>query len=78
VLEDETPEQRSNRLCVEKNKKIDGLKAEVEKMNKEEESLRAENEALEKKLKKLEAEIKTLQPAAEFTVKEEKKKGKKK
>jgi cell division protein FtsB len=47
-------------------------------MNKEEESLRAENEALEKKLKMLEAEIRTLQPAAEFTVKETKKKGKKK
>jgi len=78
-LEEEIPEQRFNRLSGEKNMKIDGLKAEVEKVNKEDESLKAENDELEKKLKVLEADIKKLQPAAEFTIKEKKKKkGKKK
>ncbi|KAI4628401.1 hypothetical protein J4E83_002951 [Alternaria metachromatica] len=77
-LEEETPEQRFNRLSVEKNIKIDGLKAEVEKVNKEDESLKAKNDELEKKLKVLEADIKKSQPAAEFTIKEKKKKGKKK
>ncbi|KAI4933042.1 hypothetical protein J4E85_003445 [Alternaria conjuncta] len=77
-LEEETPEQRFNRLSVEKNTKIDGLKAEVEKVNKKDESLKAKNDELEKKLKVLEADIKNLQPAAEFTIKEKKKKGKKK
>jgi len=77
-LEEETPEQRFNRLSVEKNMKIDGLEAEVEKINKEDESLKAENKKLEKKLKMLEADIKKLQPPAEFTVKEKKTKGKKK
>ena len=68
-LEEETPEQKSNRLSVEKNMKIGGLKAKVEKVNKEDESLKAENKKLEKKLKMLEADIKKLQPPAEFTVK---------
>ncbi|KAI4694350.1 hypothetical protein J4E81_006567 [Alternaria sp. BMP 2799] len=77
-LEEETPEQRSNRLSVEKNTKIDRLKSEVEKINKQDESLQAENKELEKKLKTLEADIKKLQPPAEFTVKEKKTKGKKK
>ncbi|KAH6876033.1 hypothetical protein BKA58DRAFT_133417 [Alternaria rosae] len=77
-LEEEIPEQRFNRLCVEKNKRVDGLKAEVEKISKEDESLKAENKELEKKLKMLEAEIKKLQPPAEFTVKQKRTKGKKK
>jgi phage terminase large subunit GpA-like protein len=77
-LEEESPEQKFTRLCVEKNMKIDGLKAEVEKINKEDDSLRAENKGLEKKLKVLEADIKKLQPSAAFTVKEKKTKGKKK
>ncbi|KAI4617650.1 uncharacterized protein J4E87_008286 [Alternaria ethzedia] len=77
-LEEETPEQRFNRLSVEKNTKIDGLKAEVEKINKEDESLKAESDELEKKLKVLEADIKKLQPAVEFTIKQKKTKGKKK
>jgi cell division protein FtsB len=77
-LEEETPEQRFNRLYVEKNKKVDGLKVEVEKINKEDESLKAENKELEKKLKMLEAEIKKLQLPAEFTVKQKRTKGKKK
>jgi len=77
-LEEETPDQRSNRLSAENNTKIDRLKSEVEKINKEDESLKAGNDELEKKLKVLEADIKKLQPAAEFTIKEKKKKGKKK
>ncbi|KAI4704767.1 hypothetical protein J4E89_009644 [Alternaria sp. Ai002NY15] len=77
-LEEESPEQKFTRLCGEKNTKIDMLKREVEQINKEDESLKAENKRLEKKLKELEAEIKKLQPAAEFTVKEKKTKGKKK
>ncbi|KAI4920109.1 hypothetical protein J4E90_002249 [Alternaria incomplexa] len=77
-LEKESPEQKFTRLCGEKNTKIDGLKAEVEKINKEDESLKVENDELEKKLKELEAEIKKLQPPATFTVKEKKTKGKKK
>ncbi|KAI4954167.1 hypothetical protein J4E91_001877 [Alternaria rosae] len=77
-LQEETPEQRLNRLYVEKNKKVDGLKVEVEKINKEDESLKAENKELEKKLKMLEAEIKKLQLPAEFTVKQKRTKGKKK
>jgi chromosome segregation ATPase len=76
-LEEESPEKKFTRLCVEKNAKIDRLKNEVEKMNKEDESLKAENNELEKTLKKLEMEVKKAQPAAEFTIKE-KKKGKKK
>ena len=77
-LEEESPGQKFTRLCVEKNMKIDGLKAKVEQINKEDESLKGENKGLEKKLKELEAEIKKLQPPAAFTIKEKKTKGKKK
>ncbi|KAI4630315.1 hypothetical protein J4E80_001250 [Alternaria sp. BMP 0032] len=77
-LEEETPEKKSNRLSVEKNIRIDGLKVKVAKVNKEDESLKAENKELEKKLKMLEADIKKLQPPAEFTVKQKKTKGRKK
>ncbi|KAF1846947.1 uncharacterized protein K460DRAFT_402312 [Cucurbitaria berberidis CBS 394.84] len=76
-LEGETPEEKYERLCAEKNAKIEHLKEEVHKVKKEDEDLKSEMKEREKKLKKLEAELKKLLPAPAFTIKEAKK-GKKK
>lgn len=72
-LEKETPEEKFARLCADQNAEIEALKKAVEKMYKDAELVKVEIKEKEGALRMLEMEIKKVQPAAEFTIKEEKK-----
>jgi hypothetical protein len=69
-LETVSPEEKYERLCIEKNMKIEAFKMQKKEINKEDDMLKAEIEGQENALRILEDKIKKVQPAAQFTIKE--------